>query len=474
MLRALVSKELRLAVRSRRVWWAAAVMLALASIAGAAGTAEHLARVEEHRSLVAFAEKSFVGQRPDHPHSIAHNGYVVSRPPAPLGHLDAGVQTAYGRWLRLDAHQTRPLSGARTSEIARAPGAGRLDLGLLLAVFAPVVIVLLGFDQIARERARGLLAMLSAAGLEPRAFVLSKLAGLAARVTLAIGAPVLAAIVVCSIVAGDLDVPRLVLWLAAHGLALLVWMLVVLAASAAAPTPRGSLLAGVALWAALALFVPPMSGAVSRVVAPVAPPGELMVKAQVWAESAHAQTEDLRNQALRDIKRRHPEWDGTGEPPEVVDAVMLALADRDASKKMRDLFAELDAEQDRQERWAAALSFASPSGLASLSSSALAGSDLAHMRAVFLHYESYRRDLMDWFNQWWAKQGRGGFESYGDEKKFDAFDRAPRPAVPVFTLGFAAQRAGLALGLLAAIAAFAFVVFASLSKRALARAGGAR
>lgn len=473
MLHALLSKELRLATRSRRVWWAFGAMAILCGTSAAVGTIEHRARATEHAALTNFAEKSFAGQKPDHPHSIAHNGYVVSRPPAPLGFLDGGIETAYGRWLRLDAHQTRPLAGARTSELVRGPGAGRFDLGLLLAMFAPVVVLLLVFDQIARERRRGTLAMLSAAGLSWWPYALSKLYGAAIRMAIAIGLPAVVASVVASVVVGSMDLGRLGLFFVVHTVALVAWALVLLTLSSWAASSRSALVAGFLVWGALALFVPPLSGAVSQIVAPVAPPGANMVKAQSWAESAHRQTESLRSAALAEIRRRHPNWNGEGDPPEVVDAVMLALADRDAAKKMRALFSTLDAEQDRQERWAASLSLVSPSGLASLASSAIAGSDLAHMRGVFEHYEAYRRELMTWFNGWWAKEGKGGFGDYDDEKKFDAFDQAPRPAVPHFSLGFAARRASFSLLLLILTTFVVAMIYGSAVRRSL-RSGAGR
>ena len=387
-------------------------------------------------------------------HSIAHNGYVVSRPPAPLGYLDGGVEAAYGRYLRLDAHQTRPLTGARTAELSRGPGAGRFDLGLLLAVFAPAIVVLLGFDQIAGEKRRGTWAMLRSTGVRPGALAASKLAGLWARTALAVFAPALVFVLIASLEVGELG-PRTFLWLTAHVLALSVWCPIVLLLSARARTVRGALLGGVALWAVLALFVPPLAGGLARALAPTPPPGETMVKAAEWADSAHAQSERLRADAIRDIRRRYPEWDGSGDPPEVVDAVMLRLADAESSKKMFDLFESLDAESDRQERLAAIFAMTSPTGLASLASSALAGSDLAHLREAFRHFERYRVRLMSWFNDWWAREGKGGFNQFGVEKKFADFTGAPRPEPFSLPLAYSLDRARFAVMLLLILGALA-------------------
>jgi ABC-2 type transport system permease protein len=380
----------------------------------------------------------------------------VSRPPAPLGFLDGGVEAAYGRYVRLDAHQTRALAGARTAELSRGPGAGRFDLGLLLAVFAPALVVLLGFDQIAGEKARGTWAMMRSAGVRGGALAASKLGGLIGRTSLAVIGPALLWVLLAGIDAGDLGA-RTFIWMLVHVLSLFVWCPIVLLLSAWTRTVRGALLGGIALWAALALFLPPFAGGLARALAPTPPPGEAMVKAAEWADSAHAQNETLRAEAIRDIRRRHPAWDGTGDPPEVVDAVMLKLADAQVSKKMFDLFESLDAEALRQERLAAAFAVLSPTGLATLASSAIAGSDLAHLSEAFRHFERYRVELMAWFNDWWARQGGGGFDRYEVEKRFDEFAGAPRPAPFSLPLSYALERARLAILLLVVLGAAAAV-----------------
>ncbi len=443
-------------------------MLLLCALAAGAGGLSHAARQKSHRALSQYADRSFKAQKSDHPHSIAHNGYIVSRPPAPLGYLDAGLELAYGRWLRLDAHQTRPLQGARTAELLRAPGAGRFDLGLLLSVFAPALLVLLGFDQIAGEKVRGTWAMLLCAQSSASALALSKLAGLWTRTALALLLPATLVAILSYLWVGDGDPLRLLLWLLVHALALFVWGALILLVSALAHRPQNALLMSVSLWGLLALFVPPLAGGIAQALAPVPPPGEGMIKAAEWAESAHAQSESLRAAAIQDIKRRYPKWDGKSQPPEVIDAVMLRLADAEATGKMRSLFSQLDAEALRQAQLAAALAFVSPSGLVSLSSSALAGSDLAHMQASFRHFEAYRAQLMTWFNNWWAKNGQGGFEDYGTTK-FTGFSDAPRPKAPRFSIGFALSRAALSLGLLLAMGVLSSLGLVLLIKRQILR-----
>jgi hypothetical protein len=475
MIAALIKKELRLANRSRRVHLAAIGMLVLAFIAIGSGIVEHKAQLEAHRALTQYSDVSFKTQKAAHPHQIAHNGYVVSRPPAPLGFLDGGVETAYGTHVRLDAHRTRSLQGARTSELARGPGAGRFDLGLLLAVFAPALVFLLGYDQIASEKTRGTLNMLRVAGVRTGPLVAAKLAGLSMRVLIAIVCPAIAAILVADMALDDVPIDRLAIWLLVHVLALFVWMLIVLITSAIARTSQGALLLGFTVWGVLALCVPPFAGGLAVAMRPLPPLGEEMVRAEKWAASAHAQNDALKVLALADIKRRHPEWNGIGALPEVLDAVMLRLADAEVAQKVAHLLDRMEADEDAQQSLATLASMISPSGLASLASSAIAGSDIVHMRATWRYYEAYRVSLMAWFNDWWAKNGTGGFDAFATDRSFGAFQDAPRLVTPVFDLSFALASAALPLALLLLAGLLMLVALAAAVRLALApRARAAR
>src|SRR5262245_49252441 len=164
-------------------------MAILAAIAAASGASEHASRAAAFRELTAYGDASFKSQKAAHPHQIAHNGYVVARPPAPLGYLDGGVELAYGTYVRLDAHRTRALAGARTAELTRGPGAGRFDLGVVFAFFAPAVLILLGYDQIVGEKTRKTLDILRTLGVRRGPLLVSKLAGMAMRAAIAVIAP---------------------------------------------------------------------------------------------------------------------------------------------------------------------------------------------------------------------------------------------------------------------------------------------
>lgn len=424
-------------------------MAILSLIAAASGASEHASRAEKYRELSEYGAAAFNTQKAAHPHAIAHNGYVVARPPAPLGYLDGGVELAYGTYVRLDAHRTRALAGARTAELTRGPGAGRFDLGVLFAFFAPAVLILLGYDQIVGEKTRKTLDVLRTLGVKRGALLISKLAGLSMRAAIAVIAPGLIGVVLAMVIAREGPSLRFVAWLVAHGLALAVWMVLISAISAAANTRESALLAGLAVWAVLALALPPLAGAIAAAVKPLPPAGEEIVQAETWAASAHEANEELRARAIRDVQRRHPSWNGLDPSPEVLDAVMLRLADAEIAAKVGGLLDRLEQDGDAQERVATIASMFSPSGLASLASSAIAGSDLAHMRATWRHYESYRVSLMAWFNAWWAKNGGGGFDSFSAEKNFAAFSEAPQLVQPAPSLEYSLRRAHVALLLLA-------------------------
>lgn len=442
-----------------------AAVTALALAFGLAGAGAYQARHEEHEELRTWGDERFSVQSADHPHAIAHRGYVVSRPPPVLGFLDAGLDGALGRWLTLDAHRTRPLEGARVGDLTRAPGAGRLDLGLLFTLVLPGFVVLLVHDAVAGERRRGTFAMLRAAGLQPGPWVAAKLAGAAARVGLAVFVP--AALVAAALTAALAPQawPRLLAWLGVQALGLAAWAALTLALSAWVRDPRRALGMGLMGWGLLTVVIPPLASTAARAATRPPPPGVLSARLATWAESAHAQTEDLRARAIRDVRRRHPEWDGNGDSPEVLDAVMLRLADREVAERMAALLDQLAAEQDREATLAAALSFASPGGLAQLAGSAVAASDLAQARLAEAHYEGYRRELMAWINRWWAENGQGGFDAWSDTLK--DLSSAPRPTPPRSPARLAWAGCRLPCILLLMLCAMGGAAFALESRRSL-------
>lgn len=430
-------------------------MVVLSLIAAASGASEHAARRAQYLELSAYGEAAFNTQKAAHPHQIAHNGYIIARPPAPLGYLDGGVELAYGSYVRLDAHRTRALAGARTSELTRGPGAGRFDLGVLFAFFAPALVILLGYDQVVGEKTRKTFDILRTLGVRREAMLISKIAGLSLRTGIAVVLPALLGVLVAMLIGGEGPSVRLAVWLAVHALALSVWMAIVLAVSSLARTREGALLGGLSCWAVLALALPPLAGSIAAATKALPPAGEEIVKAETWAASAHEANEELRARAVRDVQKRHPAWNGLDPAPEVLDAVMLRLADAEIAQKVGGLLDQLERDGDEQERIAILASSLSPSGLASLASSAIAGSDLAHMRSAWRHYEDHRVRLMAWFNEWWAKNGAGGFESFDGEKSFAAFQEAPRLSDPSRPLAWSFERAQRSVWLLCGLFVFA-------------------
>ncbi len=172
--KALLLKELRLAARARRVRWAALGMALLSGVAVLVGGAEHAARVELHQALTTYGEKSFGEQRPDHP--------ALDRPQWLRRIASAGAprlprRRRRGRLRALPPARRPPDPSSHRRADGRAlPRARRRALrflGLLLAVFAPAIVVLLGFDQIAGEKRRGTWAMLRSTGVRPGALAAS-------------------------------------------------------------------------------------------------------------------------------------------------------------------------------------------------------------------------------------------------------------------------------------------------------------
>ena len=122
----------------------------------------------------AKAEQTFLEQPDRHPHRMVHYGHYVFRTPTPLAQFDPGLEAVTGQSIFLEGHRQNTVMFPESSSSANFGGLLSLNPALIYQIFAPLVIILLGFNAIGREREAVVLAPMLAIGITGRTIIAGK------------------------------------------------------------------------------------------------------------------------------------------------------------------------------------------------------------------------------------------------------------------------------------------------------------
>jgi ABC-2 type transport system permease protein len=264
---AVAGAEWRYWLRSRLALGAAALLFLLLVLTTALTAARMTDERAERRHHQAQAESAFRAQPDRHPHRMVHYGHYVFRTPPPLALFDPGIDAVTGQAVFLEGHRQNTAMFAPGGASADAGAMSRLSPAAVYQGFAPLLVLLLGYGAIAREREAGTLATLLAQGLRGRQLLAGKALALLSVVALLL-VP-LAASAVLALGQGEHAGAALAL-LAAYGLYLLIWAALALAVSALLARRSAVLASLTALWIALALVLPSVAVSTTAAAVPVA------------------------------------------------------------------------------------------------------------------------------------------------------------------------------------------------------------
>ena len=152
--------EWRYWLRSRLAFWA---VLLLTLLLIATGTLTALKIWDERHARLhyqATAEQTFLAQPDRHPHRMVHYGHYAFRAPAPLAVLDPGLDAVTGQSIFLEGHRQNSAMFDDSSASADLGGLSRLSPARVYQLFAPLLLILLGYGAVVRERESSTLATL--------------------------------------------------------------------------------------------------------------------------------------------------------------------------------------------------------------------------------------------------------------------------------------------------------------------------
>ncbi|MBL9199408.1 MAG: DUF3526 domain-containing protein [Opitutaceae bacterium] len=396
MIATIARKEFTELLRDGRFRWSAAIVLALLGVAIGAGASHQRGLVAQQHAAQAAEQARWYGQGEKNPHSAAHYGLYAFKPRLAPAFLDPGVEPYTGVATWIEAHKQNEMLFRPAEDATLAQRFGDLTVALVFQVMLPLVIVLLAFNAFAGERERGTLRSLLALGLRPRDLVLGKALGLAATLALIVGPALVLGSVALVLTGPAAGAARFIPLAGIYLLYLGVFLLLALAVSARAGTPRLALAILLGFWALNSLVAPRLLAAVASRMHPL--PDPIIARARMKAElgDPHGAPAQLQ-EAIAALLRQH----GVTRPEDLpinVRGLQLQLGEEHGyaiyDRYYGELFDRMAAQNRVLQGGAAVFPLLGVQAL----SAALAGTDLAQHRDFIRASEAHRRVIQKRMN----------------------------------------------------------------------------
>jgi ABC-2 type transport system permease protein len=227
------------------------LLLTLSSVVVTAITMHELSH--DRHELQANAEQSFVDQPDRHPHRMVHYGHYAFRTPTPLSTLDPGIDAYTGNSIFLEGHRQNSAMFAEQRQGTALTKLGSLTPAFIVQTLAPLLLILIGYSSISRERESQTLSYLLAQGTKGSTLIAGKGLALLSVVGLIITPLAISALLTVS--AGE-SLLAVVSFVLGYVLYLTVWVLLILLASSVFNKNSGSFTALAFVWILLCIVMP--------------------------------------------------------------------------------------------------------------------------------------------------------------------------------------------------------------------------
>ncbi len=216
------------------------------------------------------SEARFVEQPDRHPHRMVHYGHYVFRAPSPLSMLEPGVDAYTGNTIFLEGHHQNSAMFAAQKQSSGLAQFSSLSPAFMLQLIAPLLLILVGYASITREREAGTLNIMLTQGVSKLQIVLGKLLAL-----VSCGLLLLLPLLVASIWATAIGESAMisVSFVIGYCVYLMIWSALIVWVSAISQQGSASLVCLIAMWVIFCILVPRISSTTAAALEPS--PGKL-------------------------------------------------------------------------------------------------------------------------------------------------------------------------------------------------------
>ncbi|GLR71502.1 ABC transporter permease [Agaribacter marinus] len=233
----------------------------------------------QRSSMQNNAEETFVDQPDRHPHRMVHYGHYAFRVPSPLSILDPGVDAYTGNSIFLEGHRQNSAMFADQKQGTGLTSLGSLSPAFVVQVLAPLLLILIAYSSMSREKESQTLSFILSQGTSIYALILGK--GLALLSVVGLILVPLAIAGMYAVTQGESGIV-VVGFLLAYFFYLLVWALIVLLFSSLFSKNSESFTALAFVWILLCIAMPRIASTTAATVSPSS--GKLETDFAVLAE----------------------------------------------------------------------------------------------------------------------------------------------------------------------------------------------
>lgn len=228
-----------------------ALLLTIASVITTHLSLAH--ETHERAHLQNKAEQAFVSQPDRHPHRMVHYGHYVFRTPTPLSNIDPGIDSYTGTSIFLEGHQQNSAMFSQQGQSSGLTRFSQLTPAFVMQVLAPLLLILIGYSMVSRERETGTLTFIIVQGVSLNQLMLGKFTAL-----LASSLVVLTPIIIGSLFAVDHGETLSVVtaFILAYGLYILIWCALVVLVSTLSTKNSSSFSVLITIWITLCIVIP--------------------------------------------------------------------------------------------------------------------------------------------------------------------------------------------------------------------------
>ena len=396
-------EEWRFWLRSRLAA-SAAVLMALVLIGSSLHTLVHSeAQTARREGLQQQAEANFMSQPARHPHRMVHYGHYAFRAPVPLAALDPGIDPYAGMVIFLEGHRQNSATFAEATELSSLSRFGSLSPAFVLQILAPLLLIVMGYSGISRERERRTLILLQSNGASSTTLLAGKTLALLAVVGLLL-VPLLVA-GAALVFSRDESLLALLALVGVYAAYLTAWALAATATSALLRGSAASLAVLLLVWVLGVIVLPKLAADTARSVEPVA--GKIASDLALMTDETLADGHNTADPGFAALTAQLLDTygvDNIAELPMNIRGIVSGAGEA-ASAATMNAYAEARMTSEREQAARVDnLSFLSPLLALRRASMALAGTDLLHYHRFLREAEAVRFSFVQSLNQLHAEE----------------------------------------------------------------------